>query len=281
MWKEVKTVFRKYAVFDGRSKRSEYWYFWLFNFCLFIVVGSVCSLCLYLAIMDGTIMDETGTGIIAVGIIWCIYCLYLLASLIPSLAVTCRRLHDTNRSGACILFGLLMPIGTIFLITWLWEQSTYGDNAYGPSPADTDDGVSRARESGYADNPVTAPMPAPAIPADRRQAVHEPSVRIKLLCNTGALAGQVFSSGDTLCIGRSKSNCNVVFPAETKGISRIHCCLKLRHGQVMLMDMGSSCGTFLQDGTKLKPNEPVIVNDNTRFYLAGRETSFTVYMEIG
>lgn len=281
MWKEVKTVFRKYAVFDGRSKRSEYWYFWLFNFCLFIVVGSVCSLCLYLAIMDGTIMDETGTGIIAVGIIWCIYCLYLLASLIPSLAVTCRRLHDTNRSGACILFGLLMPIGTIFLITWLWEQSTYGDNAYGPSPADTDDGVSRARESGYADNPVTAPMPAPAIPADRRQAVHEPSVRIKLLCNTGALAGQVFSSGDTLCIGRSKSNCNVVFPAETKGISRIHCCLKLRQGQVMLMDMGSSCGTFLQDGTKLKPNEPVIVNDNTRFYLAGRETSFTVYMEIG
>lgn len=281
MWKEVKTVFRKYAVFDGRSKRSEYWYFWLFNLCLSIVVVSVCSLCLYLSIMDGTIMDETGTGIIAIGIIWCIYCLYLLASLIPSLAVTCRRLHDTNRSGACILFGLLMPIGTIFLITWLWEQSTYGDNAYGPSPADTNDGVSRARESGYADNPVTAPMPAPAIPADRRQAVHEPSVRIKLLCNTGALAGRVFSSGDTLCIGRSKSNCNVVFPAETKGISRIHCCLKLRHGQVMLMDMGSSCGTFLQDGTKLKPNEPVIVNDNTRFYLAGRETSFTVYMEIG
>lgn len=281
MWKEVKTVFRKYAVFRGRSKRSEYWYFWLFNLCLSIVVGSVCSLCLYLAIMDGTIMDETGTGIIAAGIIWYIYCLYLLASLIPSLAVTCRRLHDTNRSGACILFGLLMPIGTIFLITWLCEQSTYGDNAYGPSPADTDDGVSRARESGYADNPVTAPMPAPAIPADRRQAVHEPSVRIKLLCNTGALAGQVFSSGDTLCIGRSKSNCNVVFPAETKGISRIHCCLKLRHGQVMLMDMGSSCGTFLQNGTKLKPNEPVIVNDNTRFYLAGRETSFTVYMEIG
>lgn len=281
MWKEVKTVFRKYAVFDGRSKRSEYWYFWLFNLCLSIVVVSVCSLCLYLSIMDGTIMDETGTGIIAIGIIWCIYCLYLLASLIPSLAVTCRRLHDTNRSGACILFGLLMPIGTIFLITWLWEQSTYGDNAYGPSPADTNDGVSRARESGYADNPVTVPMPAPAIPAGRRQAVHEPSVRIKLLCNTGALAGRVFSSGDTLCIGRSKSNCNVVFPAETKGISRIHCCLKLRHGQVMLMDMGSSCGTFLQDGTKLKPNEPVIVNDNTRFYLAGRETSFTVYMEIG
>lgn len=276
MWKEVKTVFRKYAVFRGRSKKGEYWYFWLFNLCLSIVVGSVCSLFFISAIEEGS-----EAGIIAAGIIWCIYCLYLLASLIPSLAVTCRRLHDTNRSGACILFGLLMPIGTIFLITWLCEQSTYGDNAYGPSPADTNDGVSRARESGYADNPVTAPMPAPAIPADRRQAVHEPSVRIKLLCNTGALAGQVFSSGDTLCIGRSKSNCNVVFPAETKGISRIHCCLKLRHGQVMLMDMGSSCGTFLQDGTKLKPNEPVIVNDNTRFYLAGRETSFTVYMEIG
>lgn len=276
MWKEVKTVFRKYAVFDGRSKRSEYWYFWLFNLCLSIVVVSVCSLFFIPDIEEGS-----EAGIIAAVIIWCIYCLYLLASLIPSLAVTCRRLHDTNRSGACIFINLIPVVGAIILLIWLWEQSTYGDNAYGPSPADTDDGVSRARESGYADNPVTAPMPAPAIPADRRQAVHEPSVRIKLLCNTGALAGQVFSSGDTLRIGRSKSNCNVVFPAETKGISRIHCCLKLRHGQVMLMDMGSSCGTFLQDGTKLKPNEPVIVNDNTRFYLAGRETSFTVYMEIG
>lgn len=276
MWKEVKTVFRKYAVFDGRSKRSEYWYFWLFNLCLSIVVVSVCSLFFIPDIEEGS-----EAGIIAAVIIWCIYCLYLLASLIPSLAVTCRRLHDTNRSGACIFISLIPVVGAIILLIWLCEQSTYGDNAYGPSPADTNDGVSRARESGYADNPVTAPMPAPAIPAGRRQAVHEPSVRIKLLCNTGALAGQVFSSGDTLCIGRSKSNCNVVFPAETKGISRIHCCLKLRHGQVMLMDMGSSCGTFLQDGTKLKPNEPVIVNDNTRFYLAGRETSFTVYMEIG
>lgn len=276
MWKEVKTVFRKYAVFRGRSKRSEYWYFWLFNLCLSIVVVSVCSLFFIPDIEEGS-----EAGIIAAVIIWCIYCLYLLASLIPSLAVTCRRLHDTNRSGACIFINLIPVVGAIILLIWLCEQSTYGDNAYGPSPADTNDGVSRARESGYADNPVTAPMPAPAIPADRRQAVHEPSVRIKLLCNTGALAGQVFSSGDTLCIGRSKSNCNVVFPAETKGISRIHCCLKLRQGQVMLMDMGSSCGTFLQDGTKLKPNEPVIVNDNTRFYLAGRETSFTVYMEIG
>lgn len=276
MWNEVKAVFRKYAVFDGRSKRSEYWYFWLFNLCLSIVVVSVCSLFFIPDIEEGS-----EAGIIAAVIIWCIYCLYLLASLIPSLAVTCRRLHDTNRSGACIFINLIPVVGAIILLIWLCEQSTYGDNAYGPSPADTNDGVSRARESGYADNPVTAPMPAPAIPAGRRQAVHEPSVRIKLLCNTGALAGQVFSSGDTLCIGRSKSNCNVVFPAETKGISRIHCCLKLRHGQVMLMDMGSSCGTFLQDGTKLKPNEPVIVNDNTRFYLAGRETSFTVYMEIG
>lgn len=276
MWKEVKTVFRKYAVFRGRSKRSEYWYFWLFNLCLSIVVVSVCSLFFIPDIEEGS-----EAGIIAAVIIWCIYYLYLLASLIPSLAVTCRRLHDTNRSGACIFINLIPVVGAIILLIWLCEQSTYGDNAYGPSPADTNDGVSRARESGYADNPVTAPMPAPAIPADRRQAVHEPSVRIKLLCNTGALAGQVFSSGDTLCIGRSKSNCNVVFPAETKGISRIHCCLKLRQGQVMLMDMGSSCGTFLQDGTKLKPNEPVIVNDNTRFYLAGRETSFTVYMEIG
>ncbi len=276
MWKEVKTVFRKYAVFDGRSKRSEYWYFWLFNFCLSIVVGSMFSLFCIPAIEAGL-----EAGIIAAVIILCICFLYGLASIIPSLAVMCRRLHDTNRSGACIFISLIPVVGAIILLIWLCEQSTYGDNAYGPSPADTNDGVSRARESGYADNPVTAPMPAPAIPAGRRQAVHEPSVRIKLLCNTGALAGRVFSSGDTLCIGRSKSNCNVVFPAETKGISRIHCCLKLRHGQVMLMDMGSSCGTFLQDGTKLKPNEPVIVNDNTRFYLAGRETSFTVYMEIG
>ncbi len=77
-------VLKKYAVFSGRATRAEYWYFTLFNFLAFFV----------LAIADSFISGfnpEAGIGLLG-GI-------YSLAVLIPNIAVSVRRLHDTNRSG--------------------------------------------------------------------------------------------------------------------------------------------------------------------------------------
>ena len=76
-------VLKKYAVFGGRSRRKEYWYFFLFNILISIVLMIIDGL-------TGTLSLEAGMGLLG-GI-------YALAVLIPGIAVTVRRLHDTNHS---------------------------------------------------------------------------------------------------------------------------------------------------------------------------------------
>ena len=107
------SVLKKYAVFSGRARRAEYWYFVLFNMIIGIVLG----------IIDGAI----GSGGILGGI-------YPLAVLIPSIAVSVRRLHDTNHSGWWLLINLLPLIGTIILVVFLVRDSQPGKNQYGPNP---------------------------------------------------------------------------------------------------------------------------------------------------
>ena len=75
---------RQYATFEGRARRKEYWFFTLFNF-LALVVLTVVDMEL------GTFNEQAEIGLFG-GV-------YLLAVLVPSIAVTVRRLHDTNRSG--------------------------------------------------------------------------------------------------------------------------------------------------------------------------------------
>ena len=97
----IKICFNKFAEFEGRARRSEFWWWYLFT----VLVG------------------------------WIPYIGWLasLVFLIPSLAVGARRLHDTGRSG-WLQFLMLVPcIGSIILIIW-WCEDSKGDNEYGPSP---------------------------------------------------------------------------------------------------------------------------------------------------
>ena len=103
----------KYAVFTGRARRKEYWMFFLFN--ILIAVG--------IAIIESII----GTGGI-LGII------FSLAMLVPGIAVTVRRLHDTGRSGWWILISLIPVIGWIILLVFMVLEGQPGDNEYGPNP---------------------------------------------------------------------------------------------------------------------------------------------------
>ena len=111
---------KKYAVFSGRSRRREYWYFVLFNIIVSIVLGAIDGLLL------GTLDSGMGVGLLS-GI-------YSLAVLIPTLAVTVRRLHDIDRSGWWILIGLVPLIGVIVLLVFALLDGTPGDNRYGPNP---------------------------------------------------------------------------------------------------------------------------------------------------
>ena len=80
----LEAVKNKYAVFDGRAHRQEFWYFILFYFLIYLALSIVDQ-------VTGTFSMETGAGLLS-GI-------YALAMLVPSLAVGARRLHDTGRSG--------------------------------------------------------------------------------------------------------------------------------------------------------------------------------------
>ena len=110
---------KKYAVFSGRSRRMEYWYFVLFNIIVSIVLGVIDGLL-------GTSGSSAGAGLLS-GI-------YSLAVLIPTLAVTVRRLHDTDRTGWWILIALVPLIGVIVLLVFAALDSTPGSNQYGPNP---------------------------------------------------------------------------------------------------------------------------------------------------
>jgi uncharacterized membrane protein YhaH (DUF805 family) len=112
-------VLRQYAVFKGRARRKEYWFFILFNLIASLVLTLV-------DFMTGSLDPELGMGLLSG--------LYSLAILIPSLAVTVRRLHDTNRTGWWLLIGLIPLIGAIVLLVFMLLDSQPGDNQYGANP---------------------------------------------------------------------------------------------------------------------------------------------------
>lgn len=110
---------RKYAVFDGRARRMEYWMFVLIN-CLIVVVLSVVDTVVGLFSLGNSIGALTG--------------LYWLVVLVPSIAVTVRRLHDTDRSGWWALLALLPLLGTIVLFVFCVLDGTPGANRFGENP---------------------------------------------------------------------------------------------------------------------------------------------------
>jgi len=110
---------KKYAVFSGRSRRMEYWFFVLFN----LIVAFVLAL---IDMLIGTFSAVQNIGLLS-GI-------YSLAVLIPTLAVTVRRLHDIDRSGWWILINLIPLIGSIVLLVFSLLPGTPGSNRFGPDP---------------------------------------------------------------------------------------------------------------------------------------------------
>jgi uncharacterized membrane protein YhaH (DUF805 family) len=108
-------VLRNYAQFDGRSRRSEYWYFFLFNVIVAVVLG----------IADGVLRKILGFGMLGM--------LYGLAVLVPGIAVSIRRLHDTDRSGWWLLLAFV-PIVDLVLIWFMAQDSNAGTNRYGQNP---------------------------------------------------------------------------------------------------------------------------------------------------
>ena len=106
-------VLKKYAVFTGRARRTEYWMFALVSLIIGFVLGFV----------EGLV---GGPGILG-GV-------YGLAVLIPGIAVSIRRLHDTARSGLWLLIAFVPVIGAIVLLVFMVTEGNSGDNQFGSDP---------------------------------------------------------------------------------------------------------------------------------------------------
>lgn len=113
----VKTCFSKYATFQGRARRPEFWWFALFTF-----IGSMAASFLDMAIFGA----HSEAGLLSA--------VFSLAVLIPSLAVGVRRLHDTDRVGWWYLMVFIPLIGFIVLLIFFIQRGTEGPNRFGPEP---------------------------------------------------------------------------------------------------------------------------------------------------
>ncbi|MEX0891540.1 MAG: DUF805 domain-containing protein [Gemmatimonadota bacterium] len=107
---------KRYAEFNGRSRRKEYWFFVLFN-VIFVIV---------LAFLDVLLNLGGDVGLLS--------SVYSLGVFIPSLSVAFRRLHDVGRSAWWLLIGVIPLIGPIVLLVWMFQDSQAGANQWGPNP---------------------------------------------------------------------------------------------------------------------------------------------------
>ena len=116
MLEYYKKYWQNYVNFQGRARRSEYWYPMLCNIIVAVVLGILATL----------------TSLVSVFAI--LISLFSLAILLPSLSVEIRRLHDIGKSGWWLFIALVPMVGGILLLVWFCTDSNPGENQYGPNP---------------------------------------------------------------------------------------------------------------------------------------------------
>lgn len=116
----MKTIQENYCNFNGRARRSEYWWFCLAN----VIVSFVLS------IVGGLLAAMTDIKVLPI----ILSIIYSLAVLLPGIGLVVRRLHDIGKSGWYYFIGLIPCVGAILLIIWFCQDSQQGPNEYGDSP---------------------------------------------------------------------------------------------------------------------------------------------------
>ncbi len=122
----VKSCLGKYTTWQGRASRSEYWFFYLFN--VLLVIAAI--------LVIGIVGAITHAGILT-GLLYLVFVVASLGLILPGIAVTIRRLHDTDHSGWWVWIALVPLLGVILLIVWYCTQGTSGPNKFGDDPLQT------------------------------------------------------------------------------------------------------------------------------------------------
>ncbi len=129
----------------------------------------------------------------------------------------------------------------------------------------------RKAAASAAPKPAAAPASAPA-----GQAATRADSGLRFQAVSGVFAGKRFAIGEQVRIGREPAKNDFVYPADTQGISGIHCVLTFHDGQLYLTDLGSTYGTFLGAGTRLAANQPTPLRIGDKFFLGSEKESFVI-----
>ena len=121
---------RRYADFDGRSRRKEYWMFALGILLVYLVLGMLVALGAGTSMHAGGAMAWSPIAMLGVGLI----ILVGLAIIIPAIAVQVRRFHDQDKSGWFVLLNFIPYVGGIIVLVFMCLEGTKGENRYGPDP---------------------------------------------------------------------------------------------------------------------------------------------------
>ena len=265
-------VLKKYAVFSGRARRKEFWLFVLFNLLASIIL-------IFADILLGTFDEETGSGLLG--------SIYALGIFIPYLAVTVRRLHDTNKSGwwilmplstlilAGILMAILIPmlgakganetvvgIAVVFLVitvlatniaffVFLVSDSTPGVNRFGNNPKN---------------------MKEPVFDAQHNHNVGASDASITLVGTGNQVPTIALSPNVEVVVGRSP---NVNVKIDNKYVSSKHLSLTLMQGRVKVRDLSSSNGTYI-DGKKLDPYVEYVLHAGERLLVGSEDVVYSL-----
>lgn len=127
----------------------------------------------------------------------------------------------------------------------------------------------KKKQSAPADPGYTVPVGKPA-------EANRGGRQITSIGQTNVLGGKTYSVSGKIVIGRDPAACQVVFPAKTPGISGKHCAVQELAQGVVVTDLGSSYGTFLENGTKMEPNKPYTILTGEAFFLASKDNGFRV-----
>lgn len=136
----IKAVFSKYATFQGRASRSEYWWFFLFQALLAVLFTAILFIAFFgtLAGYNRGFMPGRSGGIwVFLLVVGGLFLVSMLVLIVPSIAVAVRRLHDVDLSGWFYLVTFIPSVGGIILIVLCAQPSKPYDNKYGLAPPPT------------------------------------------------------------------------------------------------------------------------------------------------
>jgi len=162
-------------------------------------------------------------------------------------------------------------------VVWLFRRKKKKSAETAAMPPGVDPAV-----PGYYPTPAPAPMSTPAhtptfAPMASMPVASAPvGITRQIYCTSGPMMGSTYPVNGPIRVGRDPHQCQIIFPAETAGISALHCEIQPQPSGVLLIDRGSTYGTFLLSGRKLNANESVILNPGDGFYLASNQNSFNI-----